>query len=60
MSKIDLELERKKLELMRVETAKHDMLFQIMQRQADIDRLKEQVDIQEKKIEEIKLEIGVK
>lgn len=46
---IDLETERKKLELRRVESARMEMEFQIIERQVDIERLQKHIEIQKQK-----------
>lgn len=51
MSKI--ELERKRLELKRVMMAQEEMEFNIMEREADIERLRMNIDLQKKKALEI-------
>lgn len=54
---IDLELERKKLELRRVEMSKDEMGFKIFERQADIERLKKEIEKQTNRVEELKQQI---
>jgi len=49
-----IEIQKLKLELMRVESAKLDMEIQIMQREADIERLQVQIENQNKRIIEVK------
>lgn len=51
---MNLENERKKIEIKRVTMARDEMVFKILQRQADIDRLNDQVLIQDDKIKELK------
>lgn len=55
---MSLEIQRKKLELMRVQTAKFELLFKIDERLEEIERLKSHVKIQEETeqrlIEELK------
>lgn len=54
---MNLELEKKKLELRKVETAKHEMEYKVLERLADIDRIKENIQNQETTIEKIKKEL---
>ena len=44
---MNLELERKKLELRKVETAKMEMEFKILERLSDIERIRENINNQE-------------
>jgi len=53
----DLEKSRKELELSRVRYAKQEMEFKILERLADIERLKENIKSQEKREEELINEI---
>jgi len=53
----NLEKARKGLELRKVETAKAEMEFKILEREADIERLRENIKNQESRIEELTLEI---
>jgi len=53
----ELERARKSLELKKVETAKAEMEFKILEREADIARTRENIKNQEARIEELKLEI---
>ena len=53
----NLKLEKKKLELLRVGTAKAEMKFKILERLEDVDRLKANIVIQEKREQELKEEI---
>lgn len=55
---MNLELERKKLELKRVEVAKADMEFTILERMADIERLKKNIQNQETRMKEIQEQIS--
>jgi len=54
---MNLEHERKKIELKRVEMARDEMLFKIMQRQSDIDTLTKNAEVQTKRMEELKEEL---
>lgn len=54
---MSLELSRKKLELMRVETARHELEFKIEERLDEITRIKEHIRAQKEKEEQLKLEI---
>ena len=49
-----LEHERKKMELKRVELARDEMQFKILQRKADIDRLANDIKVQNNRINELK------
>lgn len=55
---MSLDLKRKKLELMRVQTAKHELEFKIEERLEEIERLKAHIKVQEETetrlIEELK------
>ena len=51
---MNLEHERKKMELKRVELARDEMQFKILQRKADIDRLANDVKVQNNRINELK------
>lgn len=53
-----LDKKRKEIELMRVQTARHEILFRIEERLDEIERLKEHVKIQEQAEEKLKLEIS--
>ena len=55
MTKLDLE--KKKADLLRVQSARADMLVKIMEREEDIERLKANIEIQDQKIKEIVKEI---
>ena len=55
---IDLEKEKKKLELKRVRFARDEMDFRILERLSDIERLKENMKIQDERIAELELELG--
>lgn len=50
---INIELERKKLELRRVQQATAEMEFSILEKSAEIERIKTQIEIQKKKEKEI-------
>jgi len=54
---MSLELGRKKLELKRVIMAKEELEFAILEREADILRIKSNIENQEKKISEIQKEL---
>ena len=51
---MNLEHERKKMELKRVELARDEMQFKILQRKADIDRLANDIKVQNNRINELK------
>lgn len=55
---MDLEKERKKLELGRVEQARREMEFQILERQAEISRLQDNIENQKKRELELKTLLG--
>ena len=50
---INIELERKKLELKRVEVAQADMEFTILERMADIQRLEKNIEKQKERVREL-------
>lgn len=50
---VNLELERKKLELKRVQQARAEMEFSILEKSAEIDRIKAQIEIQKQKENEL-------
>lgn len=52
---MNIEIERKKLELKRVELSRYEMQFKILQRLEDITRLEKDIIIQSKKIKEIEI-----
>lgn len=54
---INLELERKKLEMVKVAAAKEEMKFRIMERESEIQRLQENIENQDKRLKELKDEI---
>lgn len=51
---MSLELKRKKLELMRVQTARHELEFKIEERQDEIKRIQDHIKVQKDK----ELELG--
>lgn len=53
-----LEKEEKRLQYERVKLAKLEMEFKIKQREADIERLKEHIKTQDKRLEELSAEMG--
>jgi SMC interacting uncharacterized protein involved in chromosome segregation len=55
---MEIEIARKKLELKRVELAKDDMEFTILERMADIERLKKNIQTQETRIKELQEQIS--
>lgn len=55
MSRLDRK--KKELELMKVMCAKEEMLFRIEEAMEQIDRIKLNIENQEKRIEELKLEL---
>lgn len=54
---MNLELEKKKLEMRKVEVAKEEMLYKILEREADIERIKENIRVQDNRLAQIKEEI---
>jgi hypothetical protein len=57
MSMSRLDRKKKELELMKVMCAKEEMLFRIEEAMEQIDRIKLNIENQEKRIEELKLEL---
>jgi cell division protein FtsL len=55
---MNLELEKKKLERKKVAIVIDELQFKIMEREADIARIKEQIGLQETRIEELNKEIS--
>ena len=53
----DLDKARKKLELMKVKCAKEEMQFKILERQTDIDRIKQSINAQDERIKELETEL---
>lgn len=54
---INIELERKKLEMKRVEVAQADMEFTILERMADIERLEKNIENQKARVKELAQQI---
>jgi hypothetical protein len=54
---MSLEQKKKKLELMKVVTARHELEIRIEERMDEVTRLQEHVEIQLKKEEDLKKEI---
>lgn len=54
---MNLEVKKKELELSKVDCAKQEMEFKILEREADIARLRENIENQNRRINEIKEEI---
>jgi hypothetical protein len=54
---MNIELEKLKLYRQKVDVAKSEMLFKIMERKADIERLEKDIIIQEEKINELSAQI---
>lgn len=57
MSMTPLELKRMKLELIKVAAARHELEFKIEERLEDINRLKDNIKIQEAREAELKVKI---
>ncbi len=57
MSRV-VELKRLELEVKKIDTAKTELEFKIFEREEDIARLKHNINLQEKKIAELKLTIA--
>ena len=55
---MNLELEKKKLERKKVSVVVDELLFKIMEREADISRLRDQILIQKERVNELNKEIG--
>ena len=53
-----LDLKKKKLELMRVQVAKHELEFRIEERLEEIARLKDHIKVQEEAEKKLELEIS--
>jgi peptidoglycan hydrolase CwlO-like protein len=53
----NLALEKKKLDLRKIETSKLEFEYKILERLADIDRIKKSIEEQDKAIQKIKNEI---
>lgn len=54
---MNIELEKIKLNIRKMETAKAESEFKILEKLADIERIKKQIEDQEKAIENKKLEL---
>ncbi len=54
---MNIELEKKKLERRKVETAKYEMEFKILERMADIERIKENMKRQDERMKTLDQEI---
>lgn len=54
---LDLEIKRKELEVKRVLYHRDDMLFQIEEKKAEIERIQNEIQIQEKRAEELSAQI---
>ena len=55
---IDLNLERKKMELKKVEAALAEMEFKKLERMSDIKRIEKNILLQKEKIQQLKEELG--
>jgi len=58
MTVLNLELEKKKLDLKKIETSKSEFEYKILERLADVERIKESIAKQEEAIDKIKDEIA--
>jgi hypothetical protein len=54
---MSIDKKRKGLELKRVELAKEELEFKVIERQEDIKRLQEHIKVQDDKINQLKLEV---
>ena len=54
----DVEKKRKEVELIRVRSAKAEMELQIEERYAEIERIKKNIEIQDKRISQLQREVG--
>lgn len=54
-----IEIKRKKLELSRVELARHELEFKIEEKMEEVNRLKSMIVIQKNKEQELKAELTV-
>jgi len=55
---MNLELAKKKLDLKKMETSLDEYEYKVLERLADIERIKGNIEIQKKAIEKVKLEIS--
>lgn len=55
----DIELKKRKSEFLKVSAAKMDMEVTILEREADIERLKKNIEIQDKREKELKDILGI-
>jgi hypothetical protein len=55
---MSLEIKKKKLELAKVMCAKQELELKILEREEEILRLMDNIKVQDKKIEELKQELG--
>lgn len=53
----DLDRMRKELELSKVKCGKMELEYRIVERQQDIDRMKESIEVQDKRIKELETEL---
>jgi len=53
----ELDKARKQLELSKVKCAKEEMEFKILERQTDIDRIKQSIKAQDERIKELQTEL---
>lgn len=58
MSKTRLEIETKKVELLRVQAARAEMQLIIMQREAEIERIRANIEVQNKRETELMIELA--
>jgi len=54
----DMERKKKEVELIKVTAAKAEMEYKILEREQDILRIQHDIEIQEKRIDELKNELG--
>jgi D-mannonate dehydratase len=55
---MNLELEKKKLDLRKLETSKAEFEYKVLERLADVQRIKDSIAKQDEAIEKIKAEIN--
>lgn len=56
---MSLDLKKTKLDLLKCQTAKAELEYKIEERLADIDRMKDHIKLQEKRMEELKKQVQI-